>query len=193
MRRRTFDALMTVAGAIVALVLLVAAGLLAWVSDFVDDQVTSQLASQRIFFPEKGSESLQDPRVKPHLEQYAGQQLTTGPQARAWADHYIAVHLEDIGGGKTYSELSAESRANPDDEELKATVDTVFRGTTLRSMLLSAYAFSQMGTVAFYGAIAALVGAIIMLVLSLLGMWHLRHVPPEDELRIGHAAHMATT
>lgn len=193
MRRRTFDAIVSIAGLMLALVLLVAGGLLAWASDFVDDQVSAQLASQKIFFPEKGSASLQDPRVKPYLEQYVGQQLTTGAQAKAWADHYIAVHLGDISGGKTYSELSAESRANPDDEELRATVDTVFRGTTLRSMLLSAYAFGQMGTVAFYGAVAALVGSAIMFVMGMLGMWHLRRVPATDEVRIGHAAHLAAT
>lgn len=189
MRRRTFDALMTTAGMILAFVLLAGGGLLIWSSNFIHDEVSSQLKAQQIFFPEKGSESLEDPAVKPHLEQYAGQQMTTGEQAKVYADHYIAVHLNSMTEGRTYSEVSADSRANPDDGELAALVDTVFRGTTLRSMLLSAYAFDRMATVAFYGAIAAFAGAGLMLVLSLLGWWHLRRVPADADLTIGHAAH----
>ena len=190
MRRRTFDALLTVAGLIMAAVLVAAGGLLYWAHSFVEAEVTDQLTAQQIYFPEKGSESLEDPAVKPYLEQYAGQQLTTGEQAKAWADHYIAVHLDQMTDGRTYAEVSAESRANPDDEELAALVDTVFRGTTLRGMLLNAYAFSQMATVALYGSIAAFIGAALMLILSVLGMLHLRKVPAEDDLRIGHAAHL---
>ena len=185
MRRRTFDALLTVAGLVLTVVLVIAGGLLAWASNFVDDQVTTQLSAQRIFFPEQGTESLEDPAVKPYLEQYAGQQLTTGAQAKAYADHYIKVHLDAMGGGQTYAELSAASRANPDDADAAALVETTFRGETLRGLLLNAYAFGTMGTIALYGAVASFVGAGLMLLLSLLGLAHLRRVPAEAEVRLG--------
>ena len=185
MRRRTFDALLTVAGLVLTVILVLAGGMLAWASNFVDDQVTTQLSAQRIFFPEKGTESLEDPAVKPYLEQYAGQQLTTGAQAKAYADHYIKVHLDAMGGGQTYAELSATSRANPDDADAAALVETTFRGETLRGLLLNAYAFGTMGTIALYGAIASFVGAGLLLLLSLLGMAHLRRVPAEAEVRLG--------
>jgi hypothetical protein len=151
----------------------------------VDNQVTSQLSAQKIYFPEKGSDSLNDPAVKPHLSQYAGEQLTTGAQAKAFADHYIAVHLDEMGGGKTYAELSTASRANPDDKELAGLVETTFKGETLRGMLLNAYAFGQMGAIAFYGALVAFGGAALMLVLSLLGLAHLRRVPATAEVKLG--------
>ncbi|HEX6516180.1 MAG TPA: hypothetical protein VF049_11445 [Nocardioidaceae bacterium] len=192
MRRRTFDALMTVAGVILAAVLLVAGGLLTWAHAFVQDQVTTQLSAQQIQFPGKGSESLKDPAVEPYLSQYAGQQLTTGVQAKAYADHYIAVHIEEMSGGKTYAQLSEESRANPEDAELAGLVATVFKGETLRGLLLNAYAFWQMGTIALYGAIASFVGAGLMLLLSLLGLLHLRRVPATEEVRLGHGARTAT-
>ena len=185
MRRRTFDALMTVAGVVLAVVLTVAGGLLFWAHSFVADQVTTQLSSQQIFFPDKGSDALNDPAVKPYLSQYAGQQLTTGPQARAYADHFIAVHLEEMTGGQTYAQLSAKAMANPDDQKLAGLVATVFKGETLRGLLLNAYAFSQMGTIALYGAIASFVGAAVMLLLSLLGAAHLRRVPADEEVRLG--------
>ena len=185
MRRRTFDALMTIAGVVLAVVLTVAGGLLFWAHSFVADQVTTQLSSQQIFFPDKGSDALNDPAVKPYLSQYAGQQLTTGPQARAYADHFIAVHLEEMTGGQTYAQLSAKAMANPDDQKLAGLVATVFKGETLRGLLLNAYAFSQMGTIALYGAIASFVGAAVMLLLSLMGAAHLRRVPADEEVRLG--------
>jgi hypothetical protein len=185
MRRRTFDALMTVAGVVLAVVLTVAGGLLFWAHSFVADQVSTQLSSQQIFFPDKGSDALNDPAVKPYLTQYAGQQLTTGPQARAYADHFIAVHLEEMTGGQTYAQLSAKAMANPDDQKLAGLVATVFKGETLRGLLLNAYAFGQMGTIALYGAIASFVGAAVMLLLSLLGAAHLRRVPADEEVGLG--------
>jgi hypothetical protein len=185
MRRRTLDALLTTGGLIVAAVLLVVGGLMTWASTFVDNEVHAQLSAQHITFPAKGSEQLNDPKVKPYLEQYAGQQLTTGAQAKAWADHYIKVHLDEATGGKTYSELSAAARANPDDPKAQAMVDLAFKGETLRGLLLNAYAFGTMGTIAMYAAWASFIGAAGMLVLALLGFRHLRRVPEEAEVEIG--------
>lgn len=182
MRRKTFDALMATGGLVLAAVLLIAGIMLTWANTFVEDEVKSQLSAQNIFFPEKGSESLQDERIKPYLEKYAGQQLVDGEQAKAYADHYIAVHLEDIGGGRTYSELSTESRANPDDQELAGLVQTAFRGETLRGLLLNAYAFWTMGQIAQIGAIVAYVAAALMLFLALGGVWHAKRTGPEAEL-----------
>jgi hypothetical protein len=67
--------------------------------------------------------------------------------------------------------------------KLKAQVDTVFRGTTLRGLLLNAYAFWQIGQIALYAAIAAFVGGVAFLVLSILGFVHMRRTPAEAELQ----------
>ncbi len=191
MRRRTFDALMASAGLILAAVLVAAGGLLTWAHSFVSDQVTTQLAAQQIYFPPKGSDALAAKEIGPYLNQYAGQQLTTGTQAKAYADHFIAVHIEEMTGGQTYAELSSKAMANPDDAKLQGLVATVFKGETLRGLLLNAYAFSTMGTIALYGAIASFIGAGLMLVLSLLGFAHLRRTPETAEVLAGHA-HPAT-
>jgi hypothetical protein len=192
MRRRTFDALLTVGGLIVATVLVVAGGLLMWANSFVDEQVSTQLTAQNIYFPEAGTESANDPAVKEHIAPYLGQQVTNGEQAQVFADHYIGAHLAAMADGKTYSELSAISRANPEDEEAAAAVQTAFRGETLRGLLLNAYAFWKMGQIALYGAIAAFAGAGLMLVLSILGLAHLRRVPVEQEVRLGSGVRPAT-
>ena len=188
MRRRTFDALLASAGLIIAAVLVAAGGLLTWAHTFVSDQVTTQLSAQKIFFPPTGSEALAPKEIGPYLNQYAGQQLTTGVQAKAYADHFIAVHIGEMTGGQTYAQLSSKAMANPDDQKLAGMVATVFKGETLRGLLLNSYAFWQMGQIALFGAIASFIGAGLMLVLSLLGFAHLRRVPETQEVLVGKAA-----
>ena len=190
MRRKTFDALLTTVGLIVAAMLLVAGGLLTWAHSFVQTEVTSQLSAQKIYFPKAGSESLNDPAVKPWLSQYAGQQLTNGAQAKVYADHFIAVHLNEMTGGQTYAQLSGKSLANPTDTKLAGQVQTVFRGETLRGLLLNAYAFWQMGQIALVGAVVSFVAAGLLLVMSLLGFMHLRRVPATEQLHVGEGRHV---
>lgn len=143
---------------------------------FVDNEIHNQLASEQIYFPAANSAAVAAPEFKA-MRQYGGQQLTTGAQAEVYADHFIANHLRTIGGGKTYAQLSAEAQADPTNTKLAATVDTVFKGETLRGLLLNAYAFgtmATMATIAGIAAIAAFVAAALMLALSVLGLLHIR-------------------
>lgn len=184
MRRRTFDAVASVFGLVLSLVLIVAAGLLFWANSFIDSNVNSQLSEQKIFMPKAGSEQLNDPRVKPYLEKYAGQQVVDGAQAQAFADHYIKVHLNESTGGKTYSELSTLSRQNPTDEKLAGQVQTAFRGETLRGLLLSAYAFWKMGQIAFIAAWVSVGAGAVLFLLSILGLLHSRRVEHDVKVHI---------
>ena len=184
MRRKSFDSLVSAAGIVIAAVLLTASGLLFWAHSFVTDNVRTQLAAQQIFFPAAGSEQLNDPAVKPFLTKYAGQQLTTGVQAKAYADHYIAVHIKATGGGKTYSQLSTASRLAPDDAKLAGQVQTVFRGETLRGLLLNAYAFGMMATVAVIAAWIGLGAGVALLLLAGLGIRHARRSPADAAVHI---------
>lgn len=181
MRRTAFDALMASAGLAITVVLLAAGGLLTWGHSFITSEVRTQLSAQQIYFPAKGSPALASKDIGPYLNQYAGQQMLTGRQAEVWADHYIAVHLQELGGGKTYAQLSAESIAQPKNTVLAAEVNTVFKGETLRGLLLNAYAFATMGTIAGIAAIAAFAGAAVMLLLSLLGFRHRSRTPGGTE------------
>ncbi|WP_426594960.1 hypothetical protein ACPPVS_05155 [Cellulomonas sp. McL0617] len=184
MRRRTFDFLASWVGVFLAVVLAVAGGLLMYAHSFVSDQVKTELSAQKIVFPAAGSDSLKTlpPADAAAMAKFAGQPLTTGDEAKTWANSYINVHLGKIGGGLTYSELSAKAMADPTNTQLAGQVDTVFRGETLRGLLLNAYAFWQMGQIALIAGIAALVSAVIMLTMSILGFVHLRKTPAEKEL-----------
>lgn len=181
MRRRTFDALATAAGLLFAVVLLVAGGLLTWGHSFISSEVHSQLAAQKIYFPPNNSPAIKAPEFAA-MHQYAGQLMTTGAQAEVYADHFIANHLKAIGGGQTYAQLSGKSLAQPKNAALAAQVQTMFRGETLRGMLLNAYGFWQMGQIMLIAAFAAFGAAALMLILSGLGIAHLRRSAPESEV-----------
>jgi hypothetical protein len=95
---------------------------------------------------------------------YAGQQLTTGVQAETYADHFIAVHLNEIAGGQTYAQVSAAAQAAPTNTKLAGQVATLFKGSTLRGLLLNSYGWSQIGQYALYAAIGLTVATFAMLV-----------------------------
>jgi hypothetical protein len=122
------------------------------------------------------------------LDKYAGQQMLTGPQAKAFADHYILVHMDAASGGKTYEQVSGEyialsdaAKASPEGQSLGQLRQTLFMGDTLRGLLLYGYAFATMGTIALYAAIASFAGAALFLVLSLLGIRHSRRVADAED------------
>ncbi len=190
MRRKTFDTLLSAGGLVVTIVLIVAGALLMWGHNFANSNVRTQLAQQQIMVPARGSSSLASPKIGPYLNQFAGQEVLSGPAAKAYADHFIAVHLAEMPYGGVYSKVSAAAQAAPAGSaqatQLKALQTTVFQGTTLRGLLLEAYAFWEMGQIALVAAIVSFVAAGIMLVLTALGFWHLRKVSPAEELLAGH-------
>ena len=103
MRRKTFDLLVSTGGLVIAAVLLVAGGLLTWGYSFANGQVHDQLVAQKIVFPTKSNPEF---KALPVADQsamgaYAGQTLTTGAQAKTYADQFIAVHLTAMAKGQT--------------------------------------------------------------------------------------------
>ncbi|MEO7422151.1 MAG: hypothetical protein ABIU87_07140 [Ornithinibacter sp.] len=175
--RSSFDKLISWTGLVVAAVLLVAGGLLVWASSFATTNVHDQLASQQITMPVAAA--LTTPEMMANLTQFDGQELTTGAQAKAYADYFIQGHMDEQSNGRTYSQVSGEYLAAlKADPASQATTDlgqlrqSLFMGTTLRGMLLNAYAFATLGTIAMWAAIAAFVGSVVMFVLGGLGLRH---------------------
>ena len=175
--RKVLDKLISWTGLIMAMVLLVAGGLLTWASNFVADNVRSQLLEQKITMP--AGAAIEDPLIKPYLAEFAGQKMENGDQAKAYADHYILAHMNASSNGETDSVVSgkalAANKTAPDAPETKALMNlrqSLFMGSTLRGLLLYGYAFATMGTIAGYAAIGAFAAAVLFLVLALLGFRH---------------------
>lgn len=174
--RAALDKLVSLLGLALAVVLVVAGSLLTWGSNFIAGEVHDQLAQQNIYFPAADSPAIAAPEYE-RMKQYGGMQMTTGAQAEVYANDFIGNHLKHTADGKTYSELSSASNADPDNAELAAQVQTMFRGETLRGLLLNAYAFGTMGTIAGYAGIGAFIAAAVMLILALLGFRHAASAP----------------
>jgi len=169
------------AGFALSAILLVSGGLLLWGSAYVHNTVQSQLAAQQIYFPpaaafahpKAGTEIT--PSMIPSVSQYAGQQLLTGQQAEAYADNFIAVHITNMTGGKTYSQLSQQAMAQPNNAKLAAEVSTVFKGEALRSMLLNAFGWWKVSQITFIASIVAFAAGGLGLLASLFGLTLSRH------------------
>ncbi len=169
--RAAMDRLVSWLGIALAAVLIVAGALLTWGHNFITAEVHDQLAAQKIYFPPADSPAVAGDEYAA-MRQFGGQLMTTGEQAQVYADVFIGTHLSEVAGGKTYAELSSEAQANPDDAKLAGQVQTMFRGETLRGLLLNAYAFGTIGTIAGIAAIGAFAAAGLMLLLAGLGFWH---------------------
>jgi hypothetical protein len=153
--RKIFNLTTVASGAAIGILIV---GVLAIVAGvYTRDVVHDQLAPQKIYFPEKGDE------LPPELNQYAGQLVDTGPEAKAYADDFIGAHLEGIGGGKSYSEVSAEFMKDPNNKDLAAQRQTMFMGETLRGMLLNAWGWGTLATIAtIAGVVLLLLGGALL-------------------------------
>jgi hypothetical protein len=179
MRRNSH--LTAIAGFALAAILLAAGGLLLWGSTYTHNMVHNQLAAQQIFFPPKaafahpkaGTEIT--PSMVPSVSQYAGQQLVTGQQAQSYADNFIAVHITNMTGGKTYSQLSAAALAQPNNTKLAGEVATVFKGETLRSILLNAFGWWKVSQITYIASLIAFGLGGLTLLASLFGLTVGRH------------------
>jgi hypothetical protein len=193
LRRRSIDKVLIGMGIVASLVFVVAGGLLMWGSNFSKDYVHDELTSQKVFFGDAAS-LREDGRAD--LVKYADQQVTTGREAQAYAS-LIATHMDGIADGKTYAEIDdrgaaqavvdAKAAGAPQSEidrlqatadKLKGQRDSLFRGETLRGLLLSSYAWATMGLIAGIAAWVAFGAAAVMVVLVVLGFWHLRATRP---------------
>ncbi|MEA2225554.1 MAG: hypothetical protein QOE67_836 [Solirubrobacteraceae bacterium] len=149
----TSIATMAAAGILIVGIIAVVGG------SYAKNVVHDQLVPQKITFPAANS-----PAMLPGIRQYAGQQLVNGSQAKAYANEFINVHLSKVAAGQTYAQVSAAAIAAPTNAKLAEEKATLFQGETLRSILLSAWGWSLVGTIAtLAGFIMIALGAVLFL------------------------------
>ena len=147
-------------------ILVFCAGFLFWGNSFIHNQISTELTAQQIYFPAADNKAIASLPVADAaaMSIYGGQQLTTGAQAQVYANSFIGVHLSEVAGGLTYSQMSAKAMANPTDQKMAGQVATLFKGETLRGLLLNAYGWWTVGTYALYAAIGLALAAFAVLV-----------------------------
>jgi hypothetical protein len=177
--RSAFDKLISGAGLALAIALLAAGGLLSWAHVFIGNQVHDQLTMQDITMPAGDALSGLPKADANALKPFAGSKLDTGPEAKAYANHYILVHMNEAADGKTYSQISGEfvtmspaDQASPAGQKLGGLRQTLFMGDTLRGLLLYGYAFATIGTIAGIAAYVSYGAALVLLLLGAIGFWH---------------------
>ena len=193
-KRRTIDSILISFGVLAAVVFAVAGGLLTWGNSFASDYVGDELSAQNITFPDAEALTAEG---RTDLLEFAGNKLNTGDEAEAYAS-FIAGHLEETAAGATYADLGTPERAAKGEvtaaieagapqaeiDELQAKADVIsgqrnslFKGETLRGLLLSTYAWSTVGMIAGIAAVGAFIAAGLMMVLVGLGLVHHRRTP----------------
>jgi hypothetical protein len=198
-QRRTLDIIFSVGGLVLAALLLVLGLVLQNQADFAKDYVHDQLSQQKITFTPVAGLSAEEKQAG-CLVDYADEALTTGKQAECYANEYIGLHVSEVNDGKTYAETSGEARAleadadeaaetdpdapetvalQEDAEELSGKVQTLFRGETLRGLLLTSYGFSIFGERAQQAAIVSFAAAFVLLLASIAGFVHAFRTPKE--------------
>jgi hypothetical protein len=172
MNRKTWDKLVSSAGIVVAIVLVVIGGLAVYGGNFGRNSVRDRLTPEKVAFPPYDAMTAEE---QASVGQFAGQTVDTGPEAQAFAT-FIAGHLTFVNDGKTYAETSAAARADGLDPrtaaDLQAKADTLFKGETLRSIMLNAYGWWTVATIALYAGWLMIVAGIVLGVLAIFGFIH---------------------
>jgi hypothetical protein len=191
MNRKSFDKIASVIGLLLAGFLIVIGGILQYGGNFATDQVAAQLEPQAITIPAENGDPKVTDEVKKFFADNGEKIMTTGKQAQMYADHYIGFHMSEM---PTYAAASGANRAaagalaaDPTNAELQVAakqasgmVETVFKGETLRGMLLNAYAFGTLGQIAMIASYVSFAGGLIFLILALLGFAHLRRADTDS-------------
>jgi hypothetical protein len=189
MKRRTLDLIFATGAVFIAVLILTLGLVLQNQANFAKNYVHDQLGQQKITFTP--AKFLAADENNPCLKTYAGKALVTGKQAACYANHYIGVHVKAINDGKTYSETSSQARAlgtqlaaltNPNSaaaktlagqvDVLNGKADTLFKGETLRGLLLTSYGFSIFGDRAATAALVCFLLALVLLLAAIAGYIH---------------------
>lgn len=174
MDRRLIDLMISWTGAVIAVALMALGAAAIYGGSFALDNVRDRLEPQNITFPPIEAMS---PEESAEVGAFAGQKVDTGTEAEAFS-RYIGLHLPGINDGATYSETSAAARAEglsaEETAELQGKAETLFRGETLRAILLNAYGWWTVGQITFWAGIGAVITGLILALFVGLGFYHAR-------------------
>jgi hypothetical protein len=180
MNRKAWDRLVSTASIVIAVAMIVLGGLAIYGGNFGRNNVTDRLETQNITFPPYEAMT---PEEQAAVGNFAGEQVVNGEQAKGFSD-YIAGHLVFVNDGATYSETSAAARVeglDPDKAaELGGMADTLFKGETLRAILLNAYGWWTVSTIAWFAGWFMVIAGIVLAVLAIMGFRHSKRYAADE-------------
>ena len=199
MKRRTLDVLFSAGALAIAGLLLVLGFVMTSNANFAKNYVKDQLSQQHVTFAPKSALTAEE-KQSACLVTYAGQKLTTGKQAECYANDFIGLHVKAVADGQTYADLgapqadlrlkvtAAQAAGDPalaglqkDLTTITAQRETLFKGETLRGLLLTSYGFSVFGVKGEQVATVAYIVAALLALLALAGFVHAFRTPKSKE------------
>ena len=211
MKRRTLDVLFSAGGLGLALLLLVLGMVMTSNANFAKSYVKDQLGQQQITF--KTTDTLTDEEKQSAcLVKYAGQPLLTGKQAECYANDFIGLHVKSVtADGATYATLGDEQTAlrakiatataandptlpalQKQLTDMTAQRETLFKGETLRGLLLTSFGFSVFGVKGEQVATVAYLVAALLALLSIAGFVHAFKTPKDRTFAAPEQPHNTT-
>ena len=179
LNRNLVDRLISWTGVVMAIALLALGAAAVFGGSFALENVRDRLAPQNITFPPI---SAMTPAEKATVGEFAGQTVDTGVKAEAFS-RYIGGHLTEVNEGMTYSKTSSAARAEGISEkqaaDLSIKVDSLFKGETLRAILLNAYGWWTVGQITLWAGIGAVIAGLLLALFSALGFFHARRARNE--------------
>lgn len=178
--RSLIDRLVSWSGVVVATAMVALGAAAIFGGSFALNNVRDRLQPEHISFPPAAAMTAEE---KAEVGDFAGQSVDTGTEAEAFS-RYIAGHLEEVNNGATYSETSAAAREEgiPADQaaELQAKADTLFKGETLRAILLNAYGWWTVGQITLFAGIGMVIVGLVLAALAALGFRHARRAAASE-------------
>jgi hypothetical protein len=172
MERKAWDQIVSGAAVVLAVALIVLGAAAIYGGNFGQQNVQDRLEPQNITFPP--AEAMSEEELA-EVGDFADQKVVNGAQAEAFS-RYIGLHLTEVNEGATYSETSAAAREeglDPDTAaELQGKADTLFKGETLRSILLNAYGWWTVASLAEWVGWGMVVAGVILAIFAILGFRH---------------------
>ena len=193
--RRAWDQIVSGTGAVVAIVMVALGAAALYGGSFALDNVKDRLEPQKITFAPAEAMTAEE---KALVGDFAGQAVDTGTEAEAYS-RLIGLHVSEIGGGKTYAELGSVQFGIEDQvaaaekagdtamvKELEGELagvtgqrDTIFKGETLRAILLNAYGWWTVGQITLWAGFGLVAAGLVLAVLAALGFRHARRAGEE--------------
>lgn len=188
--RSLLDRIVSVTGAIMAFALVALGAAAIYGGSFALDNVRDRLEPQGIAFSAASEMTAEE---KALVGDFAGQKVDTGTEAEAYS-RLIGLHVSEIAGGETYASLGGplfaleaqieEAQAAGKDTTameaelagLRGQRDTVFKGETLRAVLLNAYGWWVVGQITLYVGYGAVAVGILLALFAAFGFRHAKKV-----------------
>ena len=180
MQRKMWDQIVSGAGAVVAVVLLMLGAVAIYGGTFGQDNVRDRLAPQNVTFPPLEAMT---PAEKNLVGDFAGTKVVDGlPGLRPSRTTSASTSKTRTRARPTPRPalwLVQKGLSEKEAAELSGMADSLFKGETLRAMLLNAYGWWTVSSLVIFAGYGLLAAGALLALLAIMGFFHARKTEPK--------------